>query len=67
MIVSLDAPAVEVYTRDGDGWRVVRTEAGEARLPTLDAVLPLAEIYDGVAFPGPGERLRPTPGAWAEG
>ena len=62
VIVSQDSPAVDVYTRDGDGWRVVRTESGEALLPALDAALPLAEIYDGVAFPGPEARLRPTPG-----
>ena len=61
LIVSQDSPAVDVYTRDGDGWRVVQTTAGAARLPALDAVLQLAEVYDGVAFPGPGERLRPTP------
>ena len=62
LIVSQDSPAVDVYTRDGDGWRVVRTTEGAALLPALDAALPLAEIYDGVAFPGPEERLRPTPG-----
>ena len=62
LIVSQDSPAVDVYTRDGDGWRIVRTTEGDAFLPALDAALPLAEIYDGVAFPGPEERLRPTPG-----
>ena len=62
VLVSQDGPAVDVYTRDGDGWRVVHTESGEALLPALDAVLPLAEIYDGVTFPGPEARLRPTPG-----
>ena len=62
VIVSQDSPAVDVYARDGDGWRVARASEGEAYIPALDVALSLDELYDGVTFPGPGERTRPTPG-----
>ena len=62
VLVAQDAPSVHVYSRDGPHWQFVHTSEGEARLPALDASLPLAEIYNGVTFPGPGERTRPTPG-----
>lgn len=62
VLIEQDAPGVHVYSRDGDGWRAVQTDEGEARIPCLDAALSLAALYDGVAFPGPGERTRPTPG-----
>ncbi len=62
VLVSQDAPSVHVYSRDGDAWRAVLTSEGEARIPCLDVALPLDALYDGVAFPGPGERTRPTPG-----
>lgn len=62
VLIAQDLPSVDVYTRDGDGWRVVQSATGEASIPAIHAVLPLAALYDGVAFPGPGERTRPTPG-----
>ena len=62
VLISQDSPAVDVYSRNGDGWRVVHADAGEARIPCLDVALDLEALYDGVAFPGPGERTRPTPG-----
>ena len=62
VVVSQESPAVDVYSRDGDGWRIVHTAEDEARIPALDASLALAEVYAGVAFPGPDERTRPTPG-----
>lgn len=62
VLIGQDAPSVHVYSRDGDGWRVVHTDAGEARIPALEAALDLGALYDGVVFPGPDERVRPTPG-----
>ena len=62
VLVGQDSPAVDVYSRDAGGWRVVRTTGGTAVIPTLGAALNLAEVYDGVVFPGPDEQVRPTPG-----
>ena len=62
VLVQQDAPSVHVYSRDGEKWQVTLTTGGEARIPCLDRVLSFEALYDGVAFPGPGERTRPTPG-----
>lgn len=63
VLVGQDGPGVDVLTRDGDAWRLVRTTTGEALIPPLGGGLALDALYDGVRFPGPDERLRPAPGA----
>lgn len=63
VLVSQDSPSVDVYTRDGDGWRIDRATAGTVAIPSLDTTLALSDLYDGVVFPEPSERRRPTPEA----
>ncbi|HWK89648.1 MAG TPA: Uma2 family endonuclease [Longimicrobium sp.] len=51
LLVSQDRPRVERYTRHGDGlWLFSETAGvdGEIRLDSVNAALPLAEIYEGV-------------------
>ena len=48
LLVAQDRPHVEHYVRQGDGsWRFVETDGRDAEidLPTLDASLPLSEVY----------------------
>ncbi len=62
VVVSQDAPGVDVLTRTDDGW-LLRSESadGHVALPPLGVTLALAELYDGVTFPDPGELDRPVP------
>ncbi len=48
--------AAMVFSRDGDDW-VGHVVAGDADLilPEVEIVLPMAELYQGVAFPDPQE------------
>lgn len=51
VLVEQSQAAVLVCRRDGDGWIEETLEAGDSmRLDCLDLDLPLADIYDGVAF-----------------
>jgi Uma2 family endonuclease len=52
VLVSQHAPDAQVFTRDGEGWRSADYAGLDAviPLPGMDVVLPLAEVYDGVAF-----------------
>ena len=61
VLISQDNPAVDVYTRDGDGWHLTHTAVGDAAVPALDCALSMSELYDGVDFPDPGDLLRPAP------
>lgn len=61
VLISQDAPGVDVYTRDGAGWRIDRATAGTVAVPPLDATLALGDLYDGVEFPDASERRRPVP------
>lgn len=49
VLVAQDACAIDVLTRDGDGWRLVRYDRMEQVLPltALGIEVPLAEIYEG--------------------
>ena len=67
VLVGQDAPAVDVYSRDGDGWRVT-SEAADGTvaipMPVGPVTVGLGDVYDGVAFP---ESLaRPGPPRSAE-
>jgi len=54
VLVSQDAPHVEIYERQGGGdWRLREFNelAAVIALPAIDVELPLVEVYDGVEFP----------------
>jgi Uma2 family endonuclease len=56
VLVSQDAPHVEIYERQAGGsWllREVNTVDAVLSIPALEIDLPLAEVYDGVPFPPP--------------
>lgn len=56
VLVSQAAPVIETYARQPDGswlFRAVEGVDATARIRTLDADLPLAEIFAGVEFPPP--------------
>jgi Uma2 family endonuclease len=64
VLIAQDAPRVEAYTRTGRGWRFEELEGLEAEL-ALDALglaLPLAELYDGLAFPPADDAAVPATG-----
>jgi Uma2 family endonuclease len=52
VLLEQETMAATVYTRAGDAW-VAEIVAGErdVAMPEISAMVPLAEIYDGVAFP----------------
>jgi Uma2 family endonuclease len=55
VLLAQDAPRVEVYSRSAQGWRFEEIEGlgAELALDALAIALPLAEIYDGLAFAAP--------------
>ena len=59
VLVSQDAPHIEIYERQAGGgsWllREVNTVEAVLSIPALEIDLPLAEVYDGVPFPPPPE------------
>jgi Uma2 family endonuclease len=61
VLVSQIRPLVETFTRQGDGsWRFATASGLEGRvtLASVEAQLPLSEIYIGVQFPPEDERPR---------
>lgn len=52
LLVDTEAPQVTVWRRDWTGWNAEEIDGLEAvvRLPEIDATLPLAELYEGLAF-----------------
>jgi Uma2 family endonuclease len=61
VLVSQVRPLVETFTRQGDGsWRFATASGLEGRvtLISVEAQLPLSEIYTGVQFPPEDERVR---------
>ncbi|PSQ96021.1 MAG: hypothetical protein BRD55_08215 [Bacteroidetes bacterium SW_9_63_38] len=52
LLVAQDRPHVEHYVRQEDSWRFTETDGLDAEidLPSLDATLPLSEIYLDVSF-----------------
>jgi Uma2 family endonuclease len=63
VLIAQDEPQVEVYTRNGEEW-VLHTFRGlpsVARLPLIDASLPLADLYRDVEFPPPQPSPDPQP------
>ncbi len=48
LLVSQDACAVDLYTRDGEGWRLMRYARSDQVLPltALGIEMPLAEVYE---------------------
>ena len=71
VLIAQDEPRVEIYSRRGQGWRFEELEGRDATLTVgaLGIELPLAEIYEGLSFPGvrgragSGRRLTPCTGA----
>ncbi len=54
VLVAQDRASVEVYERlDGDDWRLRAADGlnTTAQIDVLNVLLPLAEVYEGVAFP----------------
>ena len=51
-LVPQDEPRVDVFTRDGTGWRLEVLTGLDARipLPAIDCTLSLMEIYEEVRF-----------------
>ncbi len=63
LLVTQDKPRIEHYRRQADGqWLYSAADGLEAQIeiPTIACTLPLAEIYDRVAFPDPGELPHPS-------
>ncbi len=61
VLVSQVRPRVETFTRQSDGsWRFATASGLEGRVPltSVEAQLPLSEIYTGVQFPPEDERPR---------
>jgi len=57
LLIHQDRPQVLCYTRYADEWRLVIAYAlsSQIALPSVNAVLALRELYDGVTFPEPPE------------
>jgi len=55
VLVAQDQVRVEHFARQGDGWllTVARALDETLRLPSLDAILPLAAIYENIEFAAP--------------
>lgn len=58
--VSADGPAVDVLTRQADGWASTTEAGGRVALGPLGVSLDLAALYDGVAFPDPDTLDHPS-------
>jgi Uma2 family endonuclease len=66
VLVAQDRPSVEVYERaEDESWRLHAADdlGAIARLDVLNVTLPLAEVYEGVAFPPEGD----VPGVFTYG
>lgn len=50
VLVAQDAPAVTVYTRDGDRWEVADVSGLDASFEALGERIALADLYLGMAF-----------------
>ncbi|HHW76237.1 MAG TPA: Uma2 family endonuclease [Xanthomonadaceae bacterium] len=63
LLVAQDKPRIEHYSRQPDGrWLYSAADGRGARaeIAAIGCVLPLAEVYDRVEFPDPGEIQPPT-------
>jgi Uma2 family endonuclease len=61
VLVSQDQPRVETFTRQGDGtWRFATASGlgALARLSSIEAEIPLSEIYAGIQLPPEEEQLQ---------
>lgn len=52
LLVDTEAPRIDGLARDGDGWKSTRHEGRDAKiaLPTIQAKLDLAEVFEGIDF-----------------
>jgi hypothetical protein len=52
LLAETHQPKVGLWRRAGDGWQVEEYEGNDARieLPEIGASLPLADLYEGLAF-----------------
>lgn len=53
VLVAQDAPAVDVFAPDGDGWHATADADGAVAIPGLDVTLTLADLYEGVESADP--------------
>lgn len=63
LLVAQDKPRIEHYSRQPDGRWLYSAADGlgaRAEIAAIGCVLPLAEVYDRVEFPAPGEIQPPT-------
>lgn len=60
VLVSQDARAVDVLTRDGDGWRLTTERDGQVEIAPLGVTLALDALYCGVQPPDPDTLDRPS-------
>ena len=62
VLIAQDTPRVEIYSRTERGWRFEELEGQDTvlALDALEITLPLAEIYDGLAFPAPDDGMAST-------
>ncbi len=64
VLVSTDRLAVDHYLREADGtWRLTTSRGldGQLRLPSVDATVPLAELYENIELVAPGGIQEPSP------
>jgi Uma2 family endonuclease len=64
VLVATDRIAVDHYLREGDGtWRLTTSRGMDAsmRLPSVDATIPLAEIYENIDLVAPDGIEEPSP------
>jgi len=62
VLIAQDAARAEIYSRTEQGWRFEELE-GQSAVLALDALaitLPLAEVYEGLAFAAPDDRTLST-------
>ncbi len=64
VLVSTDRLAVDHYLREAGGtWRLTTSRGpdGQLRLPSVDATVPLAELYENIELVAPGGIQEPSP------
>lgn len=61
VLLSQDAPAVDVLARDGDGWHLSTERDGRVEIGPLGVTLDVSALYAGVDAPDPATLDRPSP------
>lgn len=61
VLVSQNEKRIEVFTRDGDGWRYDEKSRGTVKLAGIRASFSVDALYRGIALPKPANAVRPRP------